>query len=290
MIRSDNHVHTSFSSDSRESMYHMLQQAVRLGFSSICFTDHMDYDFPAIYMKTDDAGMPFLFDMDDYLVEIQKMREQFPSLEIRQGVELGLKPSALDACLNLTKSYSLDFIIGSTHLVDDIDPYYPEFWEGTEEHIGIQRYYEATLKNTLLPFDYDVYGHLDYILRYTPSMRRLQQEKKNTDAYLESQYKIYADIIDEILHQIIETGRGIEVNTSGLKYGMGHTHPHEWILTHYRELGGEIITTGSDAHEQKHLGYCFDTLPELLTKCGFRYCTEFSQRTPRMYPIHNIAD
>lgn len=284
MIRSDNHVHTAFSTDSRESMYHMVQQAVTLGFSSICFTDHMDYDFPPEQMKVE-TDMPFLFDMDEYLAEIQNMREQFPSLEIRQGVELGLKPSVLRACQNLTASYPLDFVIGSTHLVDDIDPYYPEYWESREESTGIRLYYESTLDNVTQSFDYDVYGHLDYILRYTPSMRQLQQENKNTDAYLASQCKMHADIMDEILHRIIENGKGIEVNTAGLKYGMGHPHPHEWILARYRELGGEIITTGSDAHEQKHLGYRFEILPSLLAKCGFRYCTEFRQRAPEMYPI-----
>lgn len=285
MIRSDNHVHTSFSTDSSESMEHMLQQAVNLGFSSICFTDHMDYDFPPEFIKIAEPEMCFVFDIDDYLAEIQKIRGQFPSLEIRQGVELGLKPSALKPALELTHSHPLDFIIGSTHLVDDVDPYYPVFWEGTEENVGIRRYYEATLENINLSFDFDVYGHLDYILRYTPTMKRLQQERQNTDFYLETQCKIHAEIIDEILHQIIDTGHGIEVNTGGLKYGMGHPHPHEWILKRYGELGGEIITTGSDAHEQKHLGYEFALLPALLKQCGYDYYTEFHKRKAVMIPL-----
>lgn len=285
MIQSDNHVHTSFSTDSSESMYHMLQKAVDLGFSSICFTDHMDYDFPKIFIKTKESEMPFVFDMDDYLSEIQSMRERFPSLKIRQGVELGLKPSALEPALELVHSHPLDFIIGSTHLVDDMDPYYPVFWEGTEENNGIHRYYEATLENINLSFDFDVYGHLDYILRYTPTMKRLQQEYQNTDSYLDTQCKIHAEIMDEILKRIIETGHGIEVNTAGLKYGLGHTHPHERILTRYQELGGEIITIGSDAHEQKHLGYEFTRIPALLKQNGFKYYTEFHQRKPVMIPL-----
>ena len=285
IIHSDNHVHTSFSTDSQESMFHMLQKALDLGFSSICFTDHMDYDFPAIFTKKKENKNPFLFNMDDYLIEIQRMRKQFPSLNIRQGVELGLKPSALKPALQLTDSYALDFIIGSTHLADDMDPYYPVFWEGTEENPGIHRYYEATLENINLPFSYDVYGHLDYILRYTPTMKHLQQEHQNTDSYLETQCKIHAEIMDEILRRIIDTGHGIEVNTAGLKYGLGHPHPHEWILTRYRELGGEIITTGSDAHEQKHLGYEFALLPTLLKQCGFHYYTEFHNRKPVMIPL-----
>lgn len=285
MIHSDNHVHTSFSTDSSESMYHMLQKAVDLDFSSICFTDHIDYDFPKIFIKNKETEMPFVFNIEDYLSEIQSMRKQFPSLDIRQGVELGLKPSALEPALELVHSHPLDFIIGSTHLVDDIDPYYPVFWEGTEENHGIRRYYEATLENINLPFTFDVYGHLDYILRYTPTMKHLQQEHQNTDPYLNKQCKIHAEIMDEILRRIIDTGHGIEVNTAGLKYGLGHPHPHERILTRYRELGGEIITIGSDAHEQKHLGHEFALLPTLLKQCGFNYYTEFHQRKPVMIPL-----
>ncbi len=285
MIRSDNHVHTSFSSDSRESMHHMLEQAVSLHFSSICFTDHMDYDFPAGLMKTNRTEKCFVFDMDEYLNQIRILREQFPALGIRQGVELGLKPSALEPALQLTASYPLDFVIGSTHLVDNQDPYYPEFWEGYAESDAIYRYYKATLDNISLSFSYDVYGHLDYILRYSPTMKQLQQEQQSTDAYLETQCKIHAEIIEEILRQIIETGHGIEVNTAGLKYGMGHTNPHERILKRYRELGGEIITIGSDAHERKHLGYQFAMIPALLRQCGYDYYTEYHNRKPVMIPL-----
>ena len=285
MIRSDNHVHTSFSTDSREPMVQMLQQAVNTGFASICLTDHMDYDFPSAFIKSDPSKPGFVFDMEEYLAEIQAMRRQFPTLEIRQGVELGLKPSVQKQALALTQNYPLDFVIGSTHLVDDIDPYYPVYWEGSEENNGIRRYYEATLANIDLSFDYDVYGHLDYILRYSPSLKRLQQEHRNTDSYLETQCKIHADVIDEILSRLIETGHGIEINTAGLKYGMGHPNPHEWILSRYRELGGEIITVGSDAHECNHLGYQFSVVPQLLAQCGFRYYKEFHQRNPVMVPI-----
>lgn len=89
MIRSDNHVHTVFSSDSEEPLEQMLTQAVEIGLSSICITDHMDYDFPDL-----GNGMNFEFDPRAYIVALQQIRPKFPNLEIRQGVELGLKDSA----------------------------------------------------------------------------------------------------------------------------------------------------------------------------------------------------
>ena len=150
---------------------------------------------------------------------------------------------------------------------------------------GIRQYYETTLNNLQLGFDFDVYGHLDYILRYTPTMRQLGDDIAAKDFYLEKCTDQFMDIIDEILQLLIDQGRGIEINTAGWKYGLGHPNPHEKILTRYLELGGEILSIGSDAHEAKHLGYSFEQVPEVLSQCGFRYYTEFKDRKPRMIPL-----
>ena len=78
----------------------------------------------------------------------------------------------------------------------------------------------------------------------------------------------------------IEHGKGIELNTAGLKYGLPYAHPHRDVLKRYRELGGEILTIGSDAHKPEHVAYDFQKVPELLESCGFRYYTEFIGRKP----------
>ena len=90
----------------------------------------------------------------------------------------------------------------------------------------------------------------------------------------------YMDIIDNILKALIERGKGIECNTSGLKYGLGHPHPYEEILRRYRALGGEILTVGSDANRQEEVGGYFKETAELLSACGFRYYTVFRERKP----------
>lgn len=280
MIRSDNHVHTNFSSDSDEPLERILTQAVNAGLTSICITDHMDYDFPDL-----GNGMTFVFEPETYLQALAEARTRFPNLEIRQGVELGLKESALPQAVSLVKKYPLDFVIGSTHLVDNQDPYYETFWAGYEEADGIRRYYESILQNLSLEFDFDVYGHLDYILRYTPTMRKLGDDVSAKAGYLEQCTDRYMDIIEEILRVLISQGRGIELNTAGWKYGLEHPHPHEKILTLYRELSGEILSIGSDAHRAEHLGYSFEQIPKLLYQCGFRYYTEFRMRKPQMKPL-----
>lgn len=284
MIRSDNHVHTRFSTDSKTPMEEMVKEAIRRGLSSICFTDHMDYDFPDL-----GKGVEFLFDVDEYFSELSALQTQYPQIEIRQGIELGLKADLKEKCDALIQSYPFDFVIGSTHLVDNMDPYYPQYWEGLTDHEGIRRYYETTLENIKTHSCFDVYGHIDYIIRYTPIQKENRRRQIIDEAYMDMRYQECADIIDEILKLLIEKGKGIELNTSGLKYGLGHPHPQEKILKRYHELGGQIITIGSDGHEPAHLAYDFDRVPGILRSCGFDYYTEFHQRKPRVIQLSAAA-
>lgn len=278
IIHSDNHVHTYFSTDSDTPMEDMLKTAIEKGFSSICFTDHMDYNFPS-----EDDTPEFLLDVEPYFEEMKRLNEKYGGrIKIRQGIELGLKKDCLDKCLSLTKEYPFDFVIGSTHLVDNIDPYYDTFWSDTPEKSGILRYYETTLNNVNLGADFDVYGHIDYIIRYTPKMKQLKSQGLSDDTYINRLTSDSMDIIEQILKTLIYNGKGIEINTAGFKYGLGHPNPHEKILKLYCELGGEIITIGSDAHECKHLAYDFEKVPEILKKCGFRYYSEFTDRKAEM--------
>lgn len=278
IIHSDNHVHTYFSTDSDTPMEDMLKNAIEKEFSSICFTDHMDYNFPS------DGDTPeFLLDIVPYFEEMKRLSEKYGDrIKIRRGIELGLKKDCLDKCISLTKEYPFDFVIGSTHLVDNIDPYYDTFWNDTPEKSGILRYYETTLNNVNLGADFDVYGHIDYIIRYTPKMKQLKSQGLSDDTYINRLTSDSMDIIEQILKTLIYNGKGIEINTAGFKYGLGHPNPHEKILKLYCELGGEIITIGSDAHECKHLAYDFEKVPEILKKCGFRYYSEFTGRKAEM--------
>lgn len=280
MIRSDNHVHTSFSTDSTAPMEEMLQAAIRRGLSSVCFTDHIDYDFPDL-----GRGIEFLFETEPYFREIERLQNCYPEIHIRRGVELGLKPKLREKCEALTGSFPFDFVIGSTHLVDNMDPYYPQYWEGRSERDGIRRYYETTLENIRNHSDFDVYGHIDYIVRYTPTQQENRRRGIIDETYLQTCCQESAEIIDELLRLLLEQGKGIELNTGGFKYGMGHPHPQEKILRRYRELGGEIITIGSDGHEPAHLAYAFDRVPDILRSCGFRYYTEFHNRRPQMISL-----
>ena len=126
------------------------------------------------------------------------------------------------------------------------------------------------LKSLLL---FRVCGHIDYVVRYGP----------NRNLYYT--YEKYRDILDEILRVLVQKGIGLECNTAGFKYGLGHPNPTEKILSRYRELGGEILTLGSDAHAPEHIAYDFERAGALLKECGFHYYTVFRNRKPEFLPL-----
>jgi len=267
MITADFHLHSNFSSDSDTPMEDMVRQGIALGLERMCITDHMDYDFPKQY------NMPFEFEVNDYLKEITRLKLKYPNIQLLQGIEVGMRPYLAERFSKLVEANPFDFVICSSHLLYDLDPYYPETWIGREEKQVIRDYFEAILENINCYDDFDVYGHLDYVIRYSPS------KGKN---FIPAQYM---DVIDEILITLIHKGKGIEANTSGYKYGMGETHPRGEILKRYLELGGEILTIGSDGHQPNHMAYDFDKACCFLKDLGFRYYTVFSQREPEFLKL-----
>jgi histidinol-phosphatase (PHP family) len=266
MIISDYHVHSDFSSDSKAPMEQMIERAIKLGLKRLCFTDHMDYDYPQV------SDYNFEFDPEAYTKKLLKLKEQYRnSLEILTGVELGLQPHLTERLSSLVKNYPFDFIIGSSHIVNHMDPYYPKYWESRTRKEGIQDYFESVIKNCNTFQGFHIYGHLDYIIRYVPGQ---------TEVKADYSYSDYADVLDEVLKTIISHGKGIELNTAGLKYGLSFAHPKKEVLLRYRELGGELITIGSDAHKPEHLCYDFTLVPEFLKSLGFRYYANFVQGKP----------
>lgn len=266
MIRSDCHMHTSFSSDSSTLPEAMLEGALEKGLGAVCITDHMDLDYPFNDSMGKDA---FLFDVDAYFQTLTKLRERYAGrLDLRIGIELGLQPHLGARCREIAEKYPFDFVIGSIHVVDRKDPYYRELFSDFTDGELYRRAFEETYACLKALDAFDVLGHLDYIVRYG-----MHQAK-------EYSYEAFAPCLDAVLKQVIGMGKGIELNSAGLKYGLGFCHPHPDVLKRYRELGGEIITVGADGHCPEHIAYGFDRAAEVLRECGFRYYTEFVGRKP----------
>ena len=272
MIQADMHMHTWFSTDSEACPCDMADEAVRKGLKTICFTDHFDKDD----LEWGEEG---IFDVDAYFVEMQKLQEEYAGkLNIRIGIELGLRTYLKDYYEELTKKYPFDFVIGSIHNVPykkDVegnilytDPAAEKLFTDRTDKEAYRLMMETTLENVRTSDCFQALGHLDYVVRYGKSREK------------EYSYTDYADIIDEILKLLIEKEKGLEVNSAGLKYGLPFAHPHPDVLKRYRELGGEIITIGADAHKPEHIAYDFAKAEEILKSCGFKYYTEFFEQKP----------
>lgn len=256
---SDCHMHTRFSSDSDAPLEEMAEQALKLGMKRICVTDHYDMEYP---------GGEFSLDTASYLKELEELGERYAGrLEIRRGVELGLQPHLGQSIRAYTRTHPFDYVIGSVHLVRGLDPYDRDQYPGSDREL-YREYFICTLENIRSVTGFQALGHLDYVVRYGYGREK------------EYSYRAYADVIDEILRELICRGIALEVNSGGLKYGLGFPNPHPDVLKRYRELGGELVTVGSDAHRPEHVGYGFSQVREILLDCGFQYFAEFSRRKP----------
>ena len=273
IIKSDYHVHSNNSTDSKEPMENMIKKGIELGLDTICFTEHHDIDFPQLPERADEEA-PFLLNTDSYLYELLGLRSKYADkINVLFGVEIGVQPHLRRELAVYAKSYDFDFIIASTHLVNRMDPYYPSFYEGKTDEEAYREYFKEVLDDLRIFNNFDVFGHLDYIVRYG----------RTKDA--EYSYDKYKDCIDPILDRILELEKGIELNTGAIRYGMRELNPCMDILKKYREMGGEIITIGSDAHETGYLADGFDRAAEVLKECGFKYYTTIEKRVAEYHKL-----
>lgn len=248
----------------------MILQGLALGLTDMCFTEHNDFDFPYI----DGQEGTFLLNTDSYLYDLLRLQNQYRNrIRIHFGVELGVQPMLSERLAAYTKAYDFDFVIASSHACNGKDPFYPAFFEGRTEAEAYGEYFSCVLENLYACPDFDVCGHLDYVVRYGPG--------KNT-AYSYSQY---ADCLDEILKFLIGSGKGLELNTGGFRCELGEPNPSSAILHRYKELGGELITVGSDAHTPSCITEYFDKACSLLKEIGFRYYCIYEKRMPRFFPL-----
>lgn len=270
-ITADFHLHSSFSGDSDTPMEQMILRGIELGLTEMCFTEHNDFDYPVTERET--AGF-FEVNPDAYLYDFLKLREKYADkITLLFGVELGLQPHLSKRNAAFAKEHDYDFIIGSSHICHGKDPYYPAFYEGRPQEEAYLEYFTSILENLNAYSNFDIYGHLDYVVRYGPA---------KDQGY---SYERYWEIFDQILRKLISLEKGIEINTAALAKGMREPNPCTGILKRYHALGGEIITAGSDAHVPCQIAHAFDKAAEILKDCGFHYYATYEKRTPVFHKI-----
>ena len=259
----DYHMHTTVSYDGHSSPREMADAAIAAGLKEICFTDHLDYMLRTPREQTS-------FSLETYNRAYDSLTAQ--GLLIRRGAEVGLTPWNVDEIhADLSKRH-YDFVLGSIHFIDDEDPYFPYFWEGKTVLEAEQLYFEEMYKCLKLHDDFDVLGHLTYIskVKAHPSPRLLPLAE-------------YREIVAEIMKILVAKGKGMEVNTSGVDR-CGDYLPGAEYLRLFKDLGGEIVTVGSDAHSFDRVGqYTMDACRMVSEIFGY-VCT-FESRKPIFHKL-----
>lgn len=269
----DYHVHTAFSADSVASMEDYLAVATERGIMEICFTDHYDLDFPH---PPDTPGKSWAADIGAVCHAIDALPPH-PGLTIKKGVEMGvrLEEGIISRTVENLKALPLDFVIASVHLVDGVDPYFPEYFDDKTRAQGFARYLECIYGSLLQTDAYQAVGHIDYPSKGCPHPQKALQY---TDA---------PEVLDALFRHVIQAGKCIEINGSVLAK-LGAEAPDLAIYRRYVELGGEYVTFGSDAHTNGALGQCFDHAKALAESAGIRYVATFSEKRPAMTPIVSL--
>ncbi len=278
MYLADYHMHSKYSFDGKEELRTICDQAMARGLSEIAITDHMDIFTNRPYGQMVNFDVPggrlVLMDVDGLYKELAVVRDEYAGrLTVRIGAELGQPQVNPEAAAAFLKTYPLDFVIGSIHnMENDLDVYYYDF---SRMDVGkMYDHYVDWLIELAETGDFDVMGHLTYPLRY---MFERQQLRLDLTPY-EEKFRY-------LFQCLIEKGRGIELNVSGLYREMQDTMPPLSLLKLYKTCGGEIVTIGSDAHRAEHVGLYQKEARELLGQAGFRYITGFSRRRPDFHKI-----
>lgn len=267
MYKADYHMHTSMSPDSLATIESQLDTALAKGFDEVAITDHFEFDLI-------DDQWQLTMDLEQYQQTIQAMQERYKGrMRIKQGIEIGYETMYHDAINKLVEHKQFDFVLCSTHKCEHQELYYGGFFIGKEQKEAYQGYFEQVLE-TVKAFDYfDVYGHLDYVNRYGNYPKKVLHVAD------------HRDVIDAILEVLIKKDKGLEVNTSGLRYGLGHFNPQIPVLERYLEKGGKIITIGSDSHYNDHVGYMWNEAALMLKNLGYEAYTTFENRKPIFHKI-----
>ena len=273
----DYHTHTVFSSDSMYPMEDCIKDAISTGIEEICFTDHVDYGIKDDWddLRNNKATKKYFnVDYDKYFSDLETLREKYKNqITIKNGLEFGIQKYNIEKYNKLFEKYPLDFIILSVHQIDDKEFWNHSYQDGKTEKEYYEDYFNEIYYLVQNYSNYCVLGHLDMMKRY--------DEKDGYNPFVENK-----EIITKILKRVIADGKGIELNTSSIKYKLDDLMPSRDILKLYLELGGEVLTIGSDSHCKRDLKNShIEELKQELRDIGFtKFCT-FEKMKPTFHEL-----
>ena len=245
-------------------MSDMVRAAREMGLAGITITEHVDIGFPSNHCTV--ADLPL------YKETYRRVAQENEGFPVLLGVELGYEYGREEESAQYVRDLDPDFVINSTHSLDNMTLYCDEMYPKGLQHAKYSHYLEKVRDSIDGCMDYDSIGHIGFVAKkalYPDPMLR---------------YHEFHDQLDDILRRIIETGHALEANTSGY-LNCRDTLPETAILRRYHELGGELLTLGSDAHVTQNVGFHFPDAVEYIKSCGFRYITHYERRKPIMLPL-----
>ncbi|WP_371372309.1 histidinol phosphate phosphatase [Sporomusa aerivorans] len=251
----DTHIHTSYSNDSDMPAQTAIAKAAELGLG-IIFTEHIDLAYPEPDTVTFDVGQYF----KDYT--------PLKSDKVLLGIEVGMGSGCVEENRQVIARYPFDYVIGSIHAVDNMDIYRESHYHLRSKREVYIQYFEAML-TCLKAYDFvDSLGHIDYIARYA--------RYKDTEVY----YHEFSDWIDEILKFLAQNDKAMEINTRRLtsQAAVDILRP---VYQRFYELGGRMVTIGSDAHRPEDIGRRVAAGYDLAADCNLKP-VYFKQRKPEI--------
>lgn len=258
----DCHIHSNFSNDSCLDATEACDTALKMGLLGIAFTDHLDIDYPG-------SDESWFINYDDYFEKISSLRMQYKGkLNILTAIEVGIQPHVIDEALKIVENREFDYVLASVHVVNKVDPYARLYYKDKSKYEAYELYLKEIYFMLTHYDNFDMLGHFEYITRYAQYIDRSLR------------YADHSDIFDSILKETILKGRGFEVNTATFKYSDINIEYDTTVLKRYRELGGELICLGSDAHRVENIGHRFDYFSQIIKDSGFKFTVHYENRKP----------
>lgn len=271
----DNHNHSQFSFDGkRTSVEASARAAADAGLGGLCFSDHCDHYVPPMKASFEDLK-PEHFDVGEQQEEISRVQQMLGDrVKILKGIEIGMYEDCHEEIRKVLSDNTFDQVIASVHYIEKTDPYYGGYYEGKDWKEAYGGYLETIYREMKWLEDFDIMGHYDYIVRYAPYPKS------------SIQYSDFSDIFDEMFRYLIHEGKALEINTKSYEGYRGRTVGlDDNVLLRYREMGGEIISLGSDSHEPSRVGAGFIRHAEHLKSLGFRWTAHYENRILVQLPL-----
>lgn len=267
MYLADYHTHSAFSMDGQAEIGVLCEAAVEAGLRELCVTDHVEVNGW--------NGVPYDFPDKAYFEAFEEAKDRFSGkLRLLAGREIGQSTQNTALAASVAAESRLDFRIGSLHNMTGYQDFYFLDYPDVEYCRSLMGLYFEEVGAMIRLGGFEVLGHISYPLRYIRGRAKLD--------FTFSEY--YAEV-ERIFRQLIESGKGIEINTSGLRQPLGETMPGPDLVKLYRACGGEIVTIGSDAHSAEDIGKGIAEGQEILRRAGFKYFTVFRERKPEFISL-----